>query len=52
MCLGSNFSFSIYLNIFLNTSIADAHLNILSMLYKIISFSKAILKMYDVLYVC
>lgn len=47
-----NFSFSIYLNIFLNTSIADAHLNILSMLYKIISFSKAILKMYDVLYVC
>lgn len=45
-----NFSFSIYLNIFLNK--ADAHLNILSMLYKIISFSKAILKMYDVLYVC
>ena len=41
---------SIYSNILLNT--ADAHLNILSMLYKIISFSKAILKMYDVLYVC
>lgn len=45
-----NFSFSIYLNIFLKK--ADAHLNILSMLYKIISFSKAIIKMYDVLYVC
>lgn len=31
-----NFSFSIYSNILLNT--ADAHLNILSMLYKIIYF--------------